>query len=211
MLILSSRGQAQSTELEAATALAGFFECVGGLDHLVYTAALFAKLAASDSYEELSSLVFQAQGSAGLIRFLQLGLDTEVLGLPHQADRVPASVASRVRNRRRARPACRRAAHRRIERAMTSCPLRLTSNAVRHSNSGKPGEKFSVRIEVHERDYLWVEVEDEGSPPWTPRCPHGETWHGLNIVRQVAGEDNWGVDGCTRGWVVWARLDWPGP
>ena len=31
---------------------------------------LFAKLAASTSYEELSSLVQQAQGSAGLMRFL---------------------------------------------------------------------------------------------------------------------------------------------
>jgi uncharacterized protein (DUF302 family) len=38
--------------------------------------ALFAKLAASTSYEELSSLVQQAQGSAGLMRFLQLDLDT---------------------------------------------------------------------------------------------------------------------------------------
>ena|SRR5579862_9552923 len=37
--------------------------------------ALFAKLAASASYEEFSSLVRQAQGSAGLMRFLQLDLD----------------------------------------------------------------------------------------------------------------------------------------
>ena len=36
--------------------------------------ALFAKLAASTSYEEFSALVRQAQGSAGLIRFLQLDL-----------------------------------------------------------------------------------------------------------------------------------------
>jgi hypothetical protein len=46
--------------------------------------ALFAKLAASTSYEELSSLVQQAQGSAGLIRFLQLDLDT-ALALDPQA------------------------------------------------------------------------------------------------------------------------------
>src|SRR6266851_9690464 len=45
----------------------------------------------------------------------------------------------------------------------------LASNAVRHSNSGKPGGRFTVHVEVHEQDYLWVEVEDEGSPPWTPR------------------------------------------
>ncbi len=36
--------------------------------------ALFAKLAASTSYEEFSALVRQAQGSAGLMRFLQLDL-----------------------------------------------------------------------------------------------------------------------------------------
>jgi hypothetical protein len=37
---------------------------------------LFSKLAASTSYEEFTSLVQQAQGSAGLMRFLQLDLDT---------------------------------------------------------------------------------------------------------------------------------------
>ena len=36
---------------------------------------LFSKLAASTSYEQFSSLVGQAQGSAGLMRFLQLDLD----------------------------------------------------------------------------------------------------------------------------------------
>ena len=47
--------------------------------------ALFARLAASTSYEELSALVGQAQGSAGLMRFLHLDLDT-VLTLDQQAD-----------------------------------------------------------------------------------------------------------------------------
>ena len=47
--------------------------------------ALFARLAASTSYEELSALVGQAQGSAGLMRFLHLDLDT-VLTLDPQAD-----------------------------------------------------------------------------------------------------------------------------
>ena len=37
--------------------------------------ALFGKLAASTSYDEFSSLVRQAQGSAGLMVFLQLDLD----------------------------------------------------------------------------------------------------------------------------------------
>jgi len=46
--------------------------------------ALFARLAASTSYEEFSALVGQAQGSAGLMRFLQLDLDT-ALALDPQA------------------------------------------------------------------------------------------------------------------------------
>jgi hypothetical protein len=37
--------------------------------------SLFSKLAASTSYEQFSSLVRQAQGSAGLMLFLQLDLD----------------------------------------------------------------------------------------------------------------------------------------
>lgn len=38
--------------------------------------ALLGELAASTSYEQFSSIVRQAQGSAGLMRFLQLDLDT---------------------------------------------------------------------------------------------------------------------------------------
>jgi hypothetical protein len=46
--------------------------------------ALFAKLAASTSYEESSELVRQAQGSAGLFRFWHLD-DDHVLALDPQA------------------------------------------------------------------------------------------------------------------------------
>jgi hypothetical protein len=47
--------------------------------------ALFARLAACTSCEEFSALVRQAQGSAGLLRFLQLD-DDHVLALDPQAD-----------------------------------------------------------------------------------------------------------------------------
>jgi hypothetical protein len=47
-------------------------------------AALFGRLAASSSYEEFSALVGQAQGSAGLMRFLQLD-DDHALALDPQA------------------------------------------------------------------------------------------------------------------------------
>jgi hypothetical protein len=87
----------------------------------------------------------------------------------------------------------------------------LASNAVRHSQSGQAGGQFTVHVEVHAPVYLWIEVEDEGSPPWAPRFPDDEPWHGLNIVREVAGNTNWGIDGSAHGWVVWVRLDWPAP
>jgi hypothetical protein len=50
---------------------------------------LFAGLAESASYEEFSALVRQAQGSAGLLRFMQLDLDTALALDPqaHQAGR----------------------------------------------------------------------------------------------------------------------------
>ena len=48
---------------------------------------LFRELAASTSYEQFSSLVRQAQGSAGLMRFLELRLDA-ALALDPQAQRI---------------------------------------------------------------------------------------------------------------------------
>ena len=48
---------------------------------------LFSKLAASTSYREFSSLVRQAQGSADLIRFLQLDLDHALTLDPQAQDR----------------------------------------------------------------------------------------------------------------------------
>jgi hypothetical protein len=48
---------------------------------------LFGKLAASTSYEQFSSLVGQAQGSAGLIRFLELDLDQALTLDPQAEDR----------------------------------------------------------------------------------------------------------------------------
>ena len=47
---------------------------------------LFSKLAASTSYEEFTSLVQQAQGSAGLMRFLQLDLDSALTPDPQATD-----------------------------------------------------------------------------------------------------------------------------
>ncbi|MFY9930456.1 MAG: hypothetical protein WAK82_20865 [Streptosporangiaceae bacterium] len=49
-------------------------------------AQLFRTLAASSTYQEFSSLVEQAQGSAGLMRFLQLDLDNALSIDPEARD-----------------------------------------------------------------------------------------------------------------------------
>jgi transcriptional regulator with XRE-family HTH domain len=43
----------------------------------------------------------------------------------------------------------------------------LAANAVVHSDSARPGGQFTVRAEVREGDYAWVEVEDQGGR-WAP-------------------------------------------
>jgi hypothetical protein len=48
--------------------------------------ALFSKLHASTTYEQFSSLVEQAQGSAGLMRFWQLNLDNALMLDPEAPD-----------------------------------------------------------------------------------------------------------------------------
>ena len=59
------------TDRPFARVLDGIFSGISQPD----IAQLFSKLAASSTYQEFSSLVEQAQGSAGLMRFLQLDLD----------------------------------------------------------------------------------------------------------------------------------------
>jgi anti-sigma regulatory factor (Ser/Thr protein kinase) len=82
----------------------------------------------------------------------------------------------------------------------------LASNAILHSASRQPGGTFTVRAGVQPREYLWVEVEDEGGP-WWQHPGDGERGHGLDIVAALA--DEWGRDGGPgTGWVVWARVNW---
>jgi hypothetical protein len=86
------------------------------------------------------------------------------------------------------------------------CVSEFSANAVLHSHSRKRDGKFAVRIEVHEPDYTWVEVEDDGGP-WEQHPDEGLPGHGLDIVAKIAND--WGIDGGLSGWIVWARLDWP--
>jgi uncharacterized protein (DUF302 family) len=68
------------TDRPIASVLDGIFSGISQPD----IAELFSKLAASSTFQEFSSLVDQAQGSAGLMVFLQLDLD-QALTLDPQA------------------------------------------------------------------------------------------------------------------------------
>jgi len=87
------------------------------------------------------------------------------------------------------------------------CVSELAGNCVSHSVSGYPGGTFTVRVELYDGDYVWLEVTDQGGP-WRPFVPDGRV-HGLEIVRRLASDS--GVAGSVfAGWEAWARLDWPG-
>ena len=86
------------------------------------------------------------------------------------------------------------------------CISELAGNSCLHSASGKAGGTFTVRAEVHEGDYVWIEVEDGGGP-WDQRAHSDGRPHGLDIVGSLAAA--WGIDGDPlTGWIVWARLNW---
>jgi serine/threonine-protein kinase RsbW len=88
------------------------------------------------------------------------------------------------------------------------CASELATNAVLHSDSGKPGGNFTVRAEVIPRHYVRIEVEDSGGTWLTTvlDCDRSQG-HGLDIVSALAAD--WGIDGDHRARTVWARFEWP--
>ena len=102
-----------------------------------------------------------------------------------------------------------------LGRVLAGCPVldelllicsELASNAVQHSDSARPGGQFTLRAEVREGDYAWIEVEDQGGR-WTRKGRSDERGRGLVVVDEVAGY--WDIRGDDTGRVVCARLDWP--
>jgi anti-sigma regulatory factor (Ser/Thr protein kinase) len=83
----------------------------------------------------------------------------------------------------------------------------LATNAVLHSRSGWPGQKFTIRVTLYVGDYVWVEVIDQGGD-WGADEPDDEHGRGLAVVAAVAGEGNWGIDGSTACRIAWFRLEW---
>jgi anti-sigma regulatory factor (Ser/Thr protein kinase) len=85
----------------------------------------------------------------------------------------------------------------------------LAANAVRHSRSGGDGGTYTVRVshQVTEKvPYVWVEVEDQGSPAWDGIL-RPEPTHGLSVIQQLStwmGSDD-EQDGRR---TVYARLEY---
>jgi anti-sigma regulatory factor (Ser/Thr protein kinase) len=114
-----------------------------------------------------------------------------------------------------ARPDQVREARKFLRAALDGCPAaddavlclsELATNSVLHSNSRDADGTFTVHTELHENDYAWIEVTDDGGL-WNEHAHHDGRSHGLDIVRELATE--WGIDGdASTGWIVWARLDW---
>jgi hypothetical protein len=86
----------------------------------------------------------------------------------------------------------------------------LCANAVLHSRSRERGGHFTVSAEVFPACMVWAGVEDQGGA-WLDRAHSDGRRHGLDILRSLAGADNWGISGdgsATR--LVWFCLDWSG-
>lgn len=90
------------------------------------------------------------------------------------------------------------------------CGSELAANAAIHSRSSRPGGHFAVRAEIRTGEYVQIEVADQGGP-WADSRDAADRAHGLDIVRALAGNGNWGVQGTTEGRVAWARLAWVTP
>src|SRR5215471_9099432 len=86
------------------------------------------------------------------------------------------------------------------------CLSELAANAVLHSNSGRPGGTFTVRIGSRPGAYVRIEVDDGGGP-WLAPAPDPGSGRGLDIIGALAAE--WGIATRPAGRTVWARFDWP--
>lgn len=83
----------------------------------------------------------------------------------------------------------------------------LCANAVVHSDSGKTGGTFTVRVQHVVSRYVRGEVQDQGSD-WNGELSASATRpHGLYLLVNLVAAC--GVKQMGRGHVVWFRLDYP--
>jgi anti-sigma regulatory factor (Ser/Thr protein kinase) len=102
-----------------------------------------------------------------------------------------------------------------LGRMLHGCPMayeakvicsELFTNAIRHSRSALPGGKVTIRAEVCEHEYTWLEVEDQGGD-WTDASRDDEGGRGLEVVAALS--DYWDIRNHDPQRMVCARLDWP--
>jgi len=78
---------------------------------------------------------------------------------------------------------------------------------VTHSDSGKRGGTFTVRVHHFPDSYVWGEVEDQGSA-WDGNLSRSARHpHGLYLLERLASDC--GVERIMRVHVVWFRIDYP--
>jgi len=82
----------------------------------------------------------------------------------------------------------------------------LFTNSVLHSRSARPGGKVTVRAEVREHEYVWLEVEDQGGT-WANCSQDDESGRGLEVVAALS--DYWDIRARDPRRTACARLDWP--
>lgn len=104
-----------------------------------------------------------------------------------------------------------------LGRVLHGCPMtyeaqlicsELVTNAIRHSRSALPGDRVTIRTEVREHDYIWLEVEDQGGD-WIGERPTDESGRGLAVVAALS--DYWDIRGDESRRTVCARIDWREP
>lgn len=83
----------------------------------------------------------------------------------------------------------------------------LAGNAVCYSDSSLPGGTFTVRVADFPGDYVYAEVEDQGSDWHGDLARSAKHPHGLYLVRQLAA--TCGVDCCRRVRIVWFTIGYP--
>lgn len=82
----------------------------------------------------------------------------------------------------------------------------LSANAIVHTDSGKRGGTFTVRVQHFPDSYVWGEVEDQGST-WDGNLSRSARHpHGLYLVERLASDC--GVERVSRVHVVWFRIDY---
>ena len=97
-----------------------------------------------------------------------------------------------------------------LESDAITCLSELVTNAIEHSESGKPGGTVAVHAHLI-GTRLHVTVRDQGGPWRQSRqtSSTGERGRGLTIVAALA--DSWGKSSGDGGRAVWFTMTCPGP